>query len=55
MLYKVDGLRSNICACHSWEMTLNVSLEVSFDKHVGLERITEEKIKSYHYENICNY
>jgi hypothetical protein len=31
ILYKADCLRLNICACYSWEMALNVGLEVSFD------------------------
>jgi hypothetical protein len=29
---KGNGLRLNICVCHSWEMTLNTGLEVLFNK-----------------------
>jgi hypothetical protein len=30
VLYKADGLRLTICACYSWQMTLNVSFDASF-------------------------
>jgi hypothetical protein len=31
MLHKGHGLRLPICACYSWQIELNIGLDVSFD------------------------
>lgn len=40
MLQK-DGLRLTVCACYSWEMSLNVSLDASFDNVQDCKGIQE--------------
>jgi hypothetical protein len=41
ILNKGDDLRLSICACYSWEMALNVGLDVSFDNMYDCKLILE--------------
>jgi hypothetical protein len=31
ILYRGNGSQQTICGCYSWEMTLNVDLDLSFE------------------------
>jgi hypothetical protein len=42
ILYKRDGLRFTTCACYSWEMALNVGLDVPFDNMQNWKEIQEQ-------------
>jgi hypothetical protein len=42
ILYKEHGLQYIICACYSWEMSLNVSLDISFDNMWGWNGIQKK-------------
>jgi hypothetical protein len=39
--HKGDGLRFTICAYYSWQMTVKVGLDVSFDNMYGKKEIRE--------------
>jgi hypothetical protein len=42
-VYKGKIPRLNICACYSWEMALNFTLDVSFDKMQEWKTIRENR------------
>jgi hypothetical protein len=59
-LCKGNGVRLNICVCYSWEMELNVGLDVSFDKMWDWKRIRKKaeefnstKMYITNVENFC--
>jgi hypothetical protein len=47
MLYKACGLRVIVCDCSSWEIVLNVALEVSFNNMKDWRRMWKKAGKLY--------